>query len=58
MKRSRIDYGKIAPNAMILVDDREDNVEQARNAGWEAFHFSDASRSNLEQFLLDSLSFG
>lgn len=49
---------KIAPNAMILVDDREDNVEQARNAGWAAFHFSDDSRSNLERFLLNSLSFG
>ncbi len=35
----------------LLVDDLEVNIEAAREAGWQAFHYSDATRPDLMKSL-------
>lgn len=33
-----------APEALLFIDDREDNVAAARDRGWQVHHFIDAAR--------------
>lgn len=39
----------IAPGALLLVDDMEENVKAARQRGWQAFHFEEGAHDRLEQ---------
>ena len=41
----------VAPAALLLVDDMEENVEAARRRGWQAFHFHEGAHDLLEQAL-------
>ena len=36
-----------APGDHLLVDDSEKNIEAALARGWQAFHFTDATRADL-----------
>lgn len=39
------------PDAMIFIDDRQDNVDAALSLGWNGFHFTDQTRAILPDFL-------
>ena len=41
----------IAPEALLLIDDLEENVLAARSRGWQAFHFHEGAHDLLEQAL-------
>lgn len=41
----------VAPEALLLVDDLEENVLSARSRGWQAFHFQKGAHDLLEQAL-------
>jgi len=41
----------VAPEALLLVDDMEENVLAARSRGWQAFHFHEGAHDLLEQAL-------
>lgn len=39
----------IAPEALLLVDDLEENVAAARSRGWQTFHFEEGAHDRLEK---------
>ncbi|ABI76302.1 HAD-superfamily hydrolase, subfamily IA, variant 3 [Hyphomonas neptunium ATCC 15444] len=41
----------VAPEALLLVDDMEENVASARTRGWQAFHFEEGAHELLERAL-------
>ncbi|MCV0429358.1 MAG: HAD-IA family hydrolase [Roseibium sp.] len=41
----------LAPKNILLVDDSASNVRAARSLGWNAFHFTDETRSELARYL-------
>ena len=43
---------EVAPSDLLLIDDREANVEAAVKAGWQAFHFTIETRGQLATLLL------
>lgn len=40
-----------APEEMLLIDDLAANCGAARACGWDAFHFTDATRADLPTHL-------
>src|SRR5690606_41242753 len=41
------EWSGLLPDAILLVDDAEENVAAAHRRGWRAFHFTDATRHRL-----------
>ena len=44
-------WSDVAASDTLLVDDSAKNVEAAQALGWQAFHFTDESRSALQRLL-------
>ena len=44
-------WSGVAASNTLLVDDSAQNVEAAQALGWQAFHFTDESRSDLQHLL-------
>ena len=48
-----VDALKVQPADMLLIDDREANVEAAIKGGWHGFHFTNETRGQLAARLLN-----
>ena len=41
------DWAGVAPERIFFVDDNAPNIKVAQRLGWQAFHFTDATRADL-----------
>jgi len=44
-------WSGLSPDAILLVDDAEENIAAAHRRGWRAFHFTDETRHRLPGLL-------
>ncbi|MEO7380614.1 MAG: HAD-IA family hydrolase [Paracoccaceae bacterium] len=40
-------WSNLPPHEILLIDDADKNIAEARSRGWQTFHFTDETRANL-----------